>query len=224
MASPPRFRNNLEVRQRATLYIPEYHHIEDNALTLAFMQANPFALLVSDREGLFATHLPVVARIISGQFILRAHVARANPHWKALESNKESLVIFHGPHAYISPTLYENRESVPTWNYAAVHAYGAAKLLHDEADLAPLLEEIIAHFDQLYSSQWKSLSPEYRSRMMRHIVGFEIKATRVETKFKLSQNRSRRDQEQVIQALAQSGDSAVTEVARLMRECGLGLK
>ena len=207
------------------MYIPEYHRVEDNAVTLAFMRTNPFAILVSNTAaGLIATHLPVISKPEAGTFILRAHVARANPHWKALESEKESLLIFHGPHAYISPTLYEARESVPTWNYAVVHAYGAASLLHEESELAPLLEEIVSQFDQSYLRQWASLSQEYRSRMIRHIVGLEIKATRVETKFKLSQNRTRLDQQSVIQSLAKSSDTAVSEIARLMRERGLGQK
>lgn len=207
------------------MYIPEYHRIEDRALTLAFMQANPFAILVTNTEnGFFATHVPVLAKDVSGNVEITGHMARANDHWKCLEQGGESLIIFHGPHAYISPTLYEARESVPTWNYAAVHAYGSAKTLHDEAELAPLLEDIIAHFDAPYLQQWASLSQEYRSRMMRHIVGFEIKATRLETKFKLSQNRSRSDQESVIQSLARSQDSTAAEVGRLMRARGLGLK
>jgi transcriptional regulator len=207
------------------LYIPEYHRIDDTALSVSFMQANPFAILVSNTEnGLFATHLPVLVKDLSGDINISGHVARANDHWKFLEQGGEVLIIFHGPHAYISPTLYESRESVPTWNYAAVHAYGRATTLHKEGELAPLLEQIITQFDMPYLSQWRSLSEEYRARMMRHIVGFEIQATRVETKFKLSQNRSRKDQESVIQMLAQSEDSAVTKVARLMRAQSLGMK
>jgi transcriptional regulator len=207
------------------LYIPEYHRIDDTALSVSFMQANPFAILVSNTEnGLFATHLPVLVKDLSGDINISGHVARANDHWKFLEQGGEVLITFHGPHAYISPTLYESRESVPTWNYAAVHAYGRATTLHKEGELAPLLEQIITQFDMPYLSQWRSLSEEYRARMMRHIVGFEIQATRVETKFKLSQNRSRKDQESVIQMLAQSEDSAVTKVARLMWAQSLGMK
>jgi len=207
------------------LYIPEYHRIEDRDLSLAFMQANPFAILISNaQDGLFATHLPVLTKQIAGNFEISGHMARANGHWKSLEQDGGALVIFHGPHAYISPTLYESPESVPTWNYAAVHAYGIARTLHNEAELAPLLDDLIRHFDALYLQQWASLSQEYRSRMMRHIVGFQIKITRLETKFKLSQNRSRKDQQSVIQSLASSQDSTITEVARLMRAQGLGLK
>jgi transcriptional regulator len=207
---------------RTEVYIPEYNRVEDRALTLAFMRANPFAILISTTdEGPFATHLPILARQVDGCLHLRGHVAKANPHWKSLESG-ESLLIFHSPHAYISPTLYENRESVPTWNYAAVHVYGTAKLVTADGKLNELLWALISQLDSAYLAQWSSLTDEYRSRMIRHIVGFEIQATRVETKFKLSQNRSKNDQESVIQALAQSPDSTATEVARLMRQLGLG--
>jgi transcriptional regulator len=206
------------------MYIPEFNRIEDRALTIAFIRANPFAILISNTEsGPFATHVPVLAHEVAGELRVHGHVAKANPHWKYLERG-ESLLIFHGPHAYISPSLYENRESVPTWNYAAVHLYGPAKLVTAEDELNQLLEGLLSQFDSNYLAQWSSLSTEYRARMLRHIVGFEIEGRGVETKFKLSQNRTKAEQENIIQALAKSPDSAATEIARLMREQGLGLR
>lgn len=205
------------------MYIPEYNRVEDRAATLAFIKANPFAILISTTpEGPFATHLPILAREVDGQLQLRGHLAKANPHWKHIDGNEESLVIFHGPHAYISPSLYETRESVPTWNYAAVHAYGKGNTITDEIRLNHLLQELIADFDSQYAEQWPSLSEQYRSRMVQHIVGFEIAVTRLETKFKLSQNRTRTDQESVMQSLASSSDSTVAAVAALMKQRGLG--
>jgi len=205
------------------LYIPEYHRVEDRTVTLAFMQANPFAILISGSEaGPFATHLPVLAREIEGRLHLRGHMAKANPHWKSIKPDQETLVIFHGPHAYISPNLYETRESVPTWNYAAVHVYGRGTVLTDDFPLNDLLVEMIARFDSAYAGQWSSLDEAYRKRMLQHIVGFELVATRAETKFKLSQNRTQTERENVIRALAGSSDSSVTAVAALMRERGLG--
>jgi transcriptional regulator len=205
------------------VYIPEYHRVEDPGAALAFMRANPFAILVSTTsDGPFATHLPILTDEVDGQLQLRGHTAKANPHWKFIEEAKESLVIFHGPHAYVSPHLYEARESVPTWNYAAVHVYGKGRIVTDEARLDHLLKELIARFDSQYAEQWPPLSAQYRSRMLKHIVGFELVATRVETKFKLSQNRTRTDQESVIRALASSSDSTVAAVASLMKQQGLG--
>jgi transcriptional regulator len=206
------------------VYIPEFNRVEDRAVALAFMQANPFALLISMTEtGPFATHLPILAREVRGQLQLRGHVAKANPHWRSITQDQESLVIFHGPHAYISPSLYEIRESVPTWNYAAVHIYGVGSAFTEEARLNQFLQELIAQFDSSYAAQWPSLSEQYRIRMMQHIVGFEITATRVETKFKLSQNRTKTEQQNVIKSLASSANSAAVAVATLMKDRGLGL-
>jgi transcriptional regulator len=205
------------------LYIPEFNRVENRAVALAFMQANPFAILISTTdEGPFATHLPILAREVEGKLHLRGHVAKADPHWKAINQDQESLVIFHGPHAYISPSLYDLRESVPTWNYAAVHVYGRGTVFTDEAEMNQFLQELIAEFDASYAEQWPSLSEEYRSRMVQHIVGFEIKATRVETKFKLSQNRTKAEQENIIASLGSSSDSAIAGVAALMKYRGLG--
>src|SRR5438067_1400082 len=131
------------------MYIPEFNRVEDRETALAFMRANPFAILVSNTDdGPFATHLPVVVAERDGNVSLRAHVAQANPHWKVFEQEQQvdSLVIFHGPHAYISPALYELRESVPTWNYATVHAYGRGKILSSDDDKQQVLAELIAQF------------------------------------------------------------------------------
>jgi len=209
------------------VYIPEFNRVEDRETALAFMRANPFAILVSNTDyGPFATHLPVVVAERDGNVSLRAHAAQANPHWKVFEQEQQvdSLVIFHGPHAYISPALYELRESVPTWNYATVHAYGRGKILSSDDDKQQVLAELIAQFDASYLDQWKSLGDQYHSRMLNHIVAFEIAVSRLEGKFKLSQNRTRTEQENVIQALGTSADSAVSGVAQLMRQRGLGAK
>jgi transcriptional regulator len=209
------------------MYIPEFNRIDDQAAALAFMRGNPFAILVSIHDEVpFATPLPVVIADKNGNVSLRAHVAKANPHWRMFEREpqKDSLVIFHGPHAYISPALYEIRESVPTWNYATVHAYGRANILTADADKQQVLAELISQFDSSYLNQWNSFDDQYRSRMLSHIVAFEIHVTRIEAKFKLSQNRTRTEQENVIQALGASSDSVISGVADLMRQHGLGVR
>ncbi|HXH48621.1 MAG TPA: FMN-binding negative transcriptional regulator [Terriglobia bacterium] len=205
------------------MYIPEFNRLNDSAAALDFMRANPFAIVVSSGEGSpFATHIPVLANEAPGGILLRGHVARANPHWKMLEEERETLAIFHGPHAYISPSLYGSRESVPTWNYAAVHAYGRANVFHDPEPLTELLLETIAQFEQAYLAQWRDLNENYRTRMLSQIVGFEIAVERLEAKFKLSQNRPKADQARIIQSLDSSADTAISGVARLMQERGLG--
>ena len=205
------------------MYIPEFNRQADRAAALAFMRANPFAILISTVDGIpFASHLPLLVDEAQDQVVVRGHMAKANPHWKSMEAGQESLVIFHGPHAYISPSLYEIRKSVPTWNYAAVHVYGEPTLFSDEERLKETLHRIINTFDSSYMTQWSKLSDQYRSRMMKHIVGFEIKAKRLEAKFKLSQNRTKGEQARVIQSLNQSKDSNISGVAKLMRQAGLG--
>jgi transcriptional regulator len=206
------------------MYIPEFNRIEDQPTALDFMRANPLAILVSTHQGVpFASHLPVIIAGSGEELRIRAHVAKANPHWKMIEQ-QESLIIFQGPHAYISPALYEIRESVPTWNYATVHAYGHGKLLPADSDKYQVLSELISQFDSSYMQQWNSFDEQYRTRMLNHIVAFEIAITRVEAKFKLSQNRTKAEQENVIQALGASTDSAISGVADLMRKRGLGVK
>jgi transcriptional regulator len=207
------------------LYIPEHFRLEDHAAAVAFMRANPFAILVSNTsDGPFATHLPVVIREGAGHITIRGHVAKANPHWRYLDQQPHCLTIFHGPHAYISPGHYDSREVVPTWDYGAAHVYGNARTYTAPEDLLRMLEDLIPTFEAAYAEQWASLGEAYRSRMLGHIVGFEIVVTRVEAKMKLSQNRTRDEQQHIIDSLSQVSDTAISGIARLMCEHGLGLK
>ena len=189
------------------------------------MQANPFVILVSAAEdGPFASHVPVVIREAGEQLVIRGHVAKANPHWRYLEQQPQCLTIFHGPHSYVSTSNYTGRENVPTWNYGAVHLYGTARVFSSPEALQGVLHELIATFEARYAEQWDSLDQTYRDRMLSHIVGFEITATRLEAKFKLSQNRTKEEQTNVIATLGKAEDTAVSGVARLMQEQGLGAK
>ncbi len=205
------------------MYIPEFNRLKDTPVALDFMRANPFAIVVSAGDGSpFATHIPVLVGEAGGQILLRGHVARANPHWKMLEQERETMVIFHGPHAYISPGLYGSPESVPTWNYAAVHAYGRARIFEEPEPLTEVLLQTIAVFEQAYLDQWRDLNENYRAKMLGQIVGFEIAVERLEAKFKLSQNRPKADQARIIQSLESSDDTAISGIARLMKQQGLG--
>jgi transcriptional regulator len=207
------------------MYIPEHFRISDHATALAFMRANPFAILISCADDApFATHVPVAVRETGDQVVIRGHVARANRHWRYLERQPGCLTIFHGPHAYVSVSNYLARENVPTWNYAAVHVYGNARVFSAPQDLQKVLHELIGTFEPAFAQHWDGLSDAYRDDMLRQIVGFEIAVTKIETKFKLSQNRTPEEQANVIASLGRAEDSAVSGVARLMREQGLGVK
>lgn len=205
------------------MYIPEHFRVRHDENAIAFMRSNPFAILISSTDdGPFATHLPLSVEAGAGKIALRGHVAKANPHWRYLQEKPQCLTIFHGPHAYISPTNYAARESVPTWNYAAVHVYGEARIFSSENELHDMLYELVQTFEPAYREQWESLNAKYRDNMLRQIVGFEIVANKIEGKFKLSQNRIRDDQAKVMASLEQSDDSAVSGVAEMMRRQGLG--
>jgi transcriptional regulator len=207
------------------LYIPEHFRVRDHADAIAFMRANPFIILASTAgDAPFASHVPVKIREAGDQLVIRGHFAKANPHWRHIEQQPKCLAIFHGPHSYISPSLYTNRESVPTWNYGAVHVYGTARLYSSPDELQGMLHELMGLFEPAYAEQWASLDDAYRQKMLSHIVGFEITATQIEAKFKLSQNRTKEEQSNVIASLEKAQDTAVSGVARLMQEQGLGVK
>ena len=207
------------------MYIPEHFRVRDHAEAIAFMHTNPFAILISSTgDGPFATHLPVFVREIGADLILRGHVAKANPHWRHLEQQAQCMTIFHGPHAYVSASHYITRENVPTWNYGAVHVYGNARVFARAEQLQEVLDELIGTFEPAYADQWASLNDVYREGMLSHIVGFEIAVTRIEAKFKLSQNRTKEEQDNVIASLEHAEDTAISGVSRLMREQGLGVK
>lgn len=205
------------------MYIPEHFRLRHPEEAAAFMRANPFAILISSTsDGPFATHLPLFVTGQGEKLLLHGHVAKANPHWRYLEQQPQCMTIFHGPHAYVSPSNYGARESVPTWNYAAVHVYGNARVFISPEELHEVLDELMETFEPPYRQQWEGLSSKFQQNMLRQIVGFEIAATRIEGKFKLSQNRPREDQANVIASLDRSDDSAISGVARLMKEQHLG--
>jgi transcriptional regulator len=183
------------------------------------MREHSFATLVTRDEGsCFATHLPLLLEAEGGESgRLVGHVARANPQWEHLRDQPEALAIFQGPHAYVSPSWYETELSVPTWNYTAVHAYGAARLIEGDAELLALLRKMVAVYEAGFEEPWPFALPEdYTRKLLRGIVGFEIRITRLEGKFKLGQNRPEGDRQGVIDNLKRSRDGQAPLVARLM--------
>lgn len=179
-----------------------------------------FGVLFTQRNGEnFATHLPFMIDPGRGPHgTLIAHMARANPHWRAFDGAAPSLVVFTGPHAYISPAWYQQQETVPTWNYAVVHATGTPRIVHDDPTMRAMVMRLIDENEAPLGRPWDvSQAEAVMDVEMKGIVGFEIPIDRIEGKFKLNQNRSREDQAGVARALAESADPAVREVARLMR-------
>lgn len=200
------------------MYSPPHNRVDDPAILVAFMQAHSFAALVTHgAAGLRATHLPVVVEEASGQVRLLAHLARANPQWRDFAPGAEVMVIFAEPHAYVSPRHYERAEAVPTWNYAAVHAYGVPRLVEDRDEKQAQQAKLVALHDPEYLARFPHLPRDYVDRMLGAIVSFVIDVTRLDARFKLSQEKLPVERERIIAALEASGDSGSEETARLMR-------
>ncbi len=201
------------------MYLPKSFHETDNNKLFEIMRQFSFATLITAPGGVpYATHLPIHLDDKRGDYgTLVAHIARANPQWRDFEAGSEVLVIFQGPHSYISPSWYEIHPSVPTWNYVAIHAYGKPRLIEDMGELQAMLGTLVNTYESGFEHPWEMDLPEdYLHKMMKAIVGFEIEITRLEGKFKLSQNRGEHDQWLVVQALKDSADPLIREVAELM--------
>jgi transcriptional regulator len=207
------------------MYIPTAFEIADPARLAAFMEQHSFATVVTqDAAGVpFASHIPLLLELEAGvPARLLGHLAKANPQWQHFSQDREVLVLFQGPHAYISPQWYQAEVAVPTWNYAAVHAYGRAKLISDESRLDDLVQRTVRYYEGDGPEAWKGdLPAEYVSKMLKAIVGFELSITRVEGKFKLGQNRSPEDIAGVYAALSQSRRAEDKLLAEFMREQGM---
>ena len=199
------------------MYIPKINSWNDDREIFDFMRRFSFATMVTARNGIpIATHLPFLVSKDDGSIILYSHFARANDHWQAL-GEQTSLVIFSEPHAYISLFYYEKELNVPTWNYLVVHAYGKTTLIGDTDKMMELLENTINEFEATYGKQWSSLPEQYRMNMIKGIVGFSMVVTELQTKKKISQNRSEGEREKIIHSLAESEDTNAQLIAEYMK-------
>jgi transcriptional regulator len=193
------------------MYVPRFNEISDRGILLEAMRAYSFAILFGPLDETIgstphaATHLPLVVRDEGPHGILEGHFAKANPHWQAL-ANRETLVVFPGPHSYVSPSLYAEQLSVPTWNYISVHARGLLQLADDDASKRALLSGLIEASEPAYMDQWRSMPEGYQRTMLAGIVGFRIPIAHIEGKFKISQNRPEADRRAVQAAHAAGSD------------------
>jgi transcriptional regulator len=189
------------------MYIPESFAEADLPTLHEFMRQHSFATLVTQQNGApFASHLPVLLDSgIGTHGGLLGHMARNNTQWQDFASGAEVLVMFHGPHAYVSAAWYEPNPLVaPTWNYMAVHGYGTVRILSED-ELEKTLHRLVDENEKTFSPPWPlEITQPMRERMLEAIVGFEVRLNRVEGKFKLSQNRSQQDRRNVIAQLSQS--------------------
>jgi len=177
------------------MYSPEFNQVTDRSILIEAMQSYSFAILFGPQGSPetagspVATHLPLVVRDEGQHGLLEGHFAVANRHWQSL-AGRETLVVFPGPHSYVSPALYVDPLSVPTWNYIAVHAYGTLSLVEDDPGKEAMLAGLIQIHEPAYAEKWRAMPENFRRSMLAGIVGFRIPIARIEGKFKISQNRS----------------------------------
>lgn len=200
------------------MYIPKINLETDRDKIVAFMKQFSFATIITAKGNLpTATHLPFLVTIKDDAVILTSHFARANDHWKDVENNKV-LIIFSEPHAYISPKNYDKELNVPTWNYISIHAYGQGKLITETAKTFEVLEATIDSYETSYRQQWNNLPEDYKLKMSKGIVAFEIVVTDLQAKKKLSQNRTDTEKQKIINTLSESNDTNEQLIADYMRE------
>lgn len=200
------------------MYIPEKFMMEDERAKRAFMKNYSFACLVTQEEGgnAIATHLPFVFKEEQGKLYLVSHLAKANRQGDPLDG-QSCLVIFSGPHAYISPRHYEATAAVPTWDYVAVHAYGRAEVLHAVHDKLEMLESMIASYEPNYQQQWDGLPEKFKTGMLQGFTAFRIEVTLLQGQAKLSQNKSLAEQIRIEDSLSASQEPAERALADYMR-------
>lgn len=204
------------------MYIPRRYQELDPQTVQAFMRAHDFAVLVSfDGERPSATHLllDLVSRE-DGVWVLNGHMARANPQWRSFRSDQDVLAIFSGPHTYISPRWY-NHTNVPTWNYMAVHVSGRPRLITEQDEFFTLLQRLVdkheAGSGAVPEYRLETLPEDFVAQQMKAIVGFQIEVARIETNFKLSQNRDEQSYDTVISELYRRPDDNSRAVAEAMK-------
>lgn len=201
------------------MYIPADFLWTDRPAILAFIRQHNFAAMTTGGvAGLHATHLPfVLEEGANEKLILHAHLSRANPQANVLATGAEVMVVFSGPHAYVSPHHYDRADSVPTWNYLAVHAYGQATIVMEEAEGYRSLERLMEAAEPGYEAHWAQVSNRYKEGLFRGIVPFKIEVTRLDAKSKASQNKNEAERRRIAEEFLSAGDTAAQELGRFMQ-------
>jgi transcriptional regulator len=199
------------------MYIPKQFKIEDENIIYEMIEQYSFATLFSQHNGEpYATHLPLILNKFEQS--LYGHFARPNEQWKDVE-NQQVLVVFQGPHCYISPSWYESMKAVPTWNYVSIHIYGKMEIIEDEKVILDSLHDLVNKYESPDSPyNLNVLEPNFIAGMSKGIVAFRIKVTKMEAKAKLSQNHPVERQERIIKNLENTTNQANIQVASLMKK------
>lgn len=200
------------------MYIPKYYEMKDYENIKDFITANNFATIVTNHGSTpTASHLPLNIKEREDSLYLSGHFAKANKQWQTIDGNDKILIIFSGAHGYISSTWYET-EDVPTWDYQSVHAYGTGQLLNEE-QLKKELSMLLNRYESnhLNGATWENLS-EKTKQQIKGIIGFKVKVDKLEAAYKLSQNRSQNDKENIMKELKQTGKSLNSLLADVIKD------
>ena len=207
------------------MYVPEHFRIESQNQITSLITDNSFAVMtcVGQDDELIASHLPFMYDATRGENgTLIAHMARANPHWRAFAEGHRQLVIFQGPHAYISPRDYASDGLVPTWNYVALHAYGKATVIDNFPAVKRIMNELVRRNEAVFETPWSyDATDDVYQKMARGIVVFEIPVERFDAKAKLGQNRTAEDRKGSVDGLKLRGDEVSLALAALTEKVAL---
>ncbi|ODG90151.1 MULTISPECIES: FMN-binding negative transcriptional regulator [Bacillaceae] len=201
------------------MYIPKYYKVTNPKEIWDFVQKNSFGTIITTKQSRpIATHLPLGITKKGEDYYITGHIAYGNPQWRTFENSEEVLVMFQGPHAYISSSWYEVEE-VPTWNYQAVHVYGKASILERDE----LVDELTIMLEKYEKNRENpvlldKLSPDLLESELKGIVGFKIKVNEIQASYKLSQNRSEKDYNHIIDNLQKEKDPQSKQIAELMEK------
>lgn len=205
------------MERRIAMYIPKYFKVNNVEEILGFIQKNSFGTIITTEQGKpIATHLPLQLIKEEETYYITGHMAYGNPQWRTFDTHEDVLVMFQGPHAYISSSWYE-KENVPTWNYQAVHIYGTASILNEEElqqDLTMLLQKY--EKNRKNPVLWENLSSQTK-KQLKGIVGFKIKVQEIQAANKLSQNRNEEDYYNIVNKLYEEKDINSQQMAQLMK-------
>lgn len=201
-----------------TIYIPERHRERDLEVIYSFLEEFAFATVVTGKPELMASHVPLlVERAAGGMGRVEGHLAKGNPQLACFDGDQQTLMIFRGPHAYISPAWYATEQAVPTWNFAAVHVVGRARVVDDPQRLEAFLTRLTERHESYQGTHWSmgGLSESYKQNMLRGAVLFEMDIDQVEAKFKTGAERSEADRAGMLHGLA--GSAPEQSMAEFMR-------
>jgi len=202
------------------MYIPQHYKNENHAEIREFLRQNAFGILVNQTNGkLWATHIPLELDVNeSRKEVLYGHISKENPQWESFASDNKVLVVFSGPHTYISPSWYDH-ENVPTWNYIAVHVYGTIKIIEGEA-VIEMLKKLVDKYEANVENPIRIEDLSAKTMMQsRGIVAFEIEIEDIQAVKKMSQNRDDKNYNNIISELEKTENPNAIEVAKVMGKC-----